>query len=678
MMVTARWAVFATGLLLAWPFLASAQVVEGSADVDNSAMTEPGPPEPEDAEPVNEAQAPDSFDSSFPHNGFITTLVRISPDIVERRAEIVAAIEAQPGWAIGDEDDAEFEVVPNPEYYQDLLFARIKRREFDRSHSRLPSEAMDIADIMVFHNPETGVSWNDLRGKGNFPDPARPKVPHWGLDVPVPVDLGPADGADLISRLQAAMAPVARHHALLGLVNDQGGFLKLCVSNDPAPEGYCPVQERGDRPMLLYFKPFYIRAVGEDSLPGSEMTFLAVAPDRAIVHLATVPIARVREIGPGGEELSAFTVGDNYEAPARMEEFGDYQVIAIASPDILDPRIWQIRPGDPLPQDLCTTEIQLRVCETMRGNYRIVGDRPLTTGLVEFKVFTDAWNAVAPVGGGQATREEGLWQAQLFAPRAGSPTGFSGVLSPGGGRRLNFEKSHKCGGSYIGDGYILTAAHCVDKVGLRDYQVRLGTLDIRVGGSNFPIESMVIHSRYRQRRDKADIALLRIKTDRRLDRLLGKGLVAPAPLAPMGRRLPQNSAVDMTGWGFTSAATPGGDSLVDAEGNTQRNAAKLMKVPLKTSATSTCTRHRQLSVYASADIVCTLPAREGTGACFSDSGGPLTRRVGGRRQLVGIVSAGIGCAQPGMPTAYTRIANFRSWIERAKVAARVPGKHRIP
>lgn len=620
-------------------------------------------PEPDAGNAIGEPQSPE----------YVQTLVRIDPDIVERRDELVALIEDHPGWALGQDHEAEFEIVPNPEFYQDLLFSRIKRRQFDRLQSSTPDRAMDIADIMIATHPETGMAWIDQRGKGRVRDPRSPEKPHWALTVPLPTDLGPADGDELLPRLRDAMRPIARHHALLGLVADQPQRLKVCVTHEELGTADCPAPPD----YMLYFKPFHITARGAADLDATHVTFLAVAPDRAIRHLATVPVARVAVIGPDGTRAALYSEATNADDPARLEDLGHYQIVAIASPEPLDPRIWSLGPDDVPPAGLCEGRVAAAACAVMGGVFDTTANLPLAAGIVQFRVFTDRMIAVAPAGGGLAGRGEGEWQAQLFQPRPGPAQGFSGVLSPGGGRRLNFEKSHKCGGSYIGRGLILTAAHCVDKVALDELQVRLGTFDIANGGSNFPITSMVIHQNFRRSSGKADIALLRIRTDRRLETLLRKGWLASVPLAPADLRLPDETDLAFTGWGYTSPATAGGDALVDEDGNTQRNARYLVKVDVQSRASEECTRFRQLRVYAANDIVCTKPVKEREGACFSDSGGPLTEKVGNRRRLVGLVSAGIGCAQPGMPTVFTRVANFRDWIRRAETKSLQPGKHRM-
>lgn len=55
----------------------------------------------------------------------------------------------------------------------------------------------------------------------------------------------------------------------------------------------------------------------------------------------------------------------------------------------------------------------------------------------------------------------------------------------------------------------------------------------------------------------------------------------------------------------------------------------------------------------------------GKDACQGDSGGPMMMRneTSGQFVLIGIVSAGIGCALPHLPGLYTRVNAFLPWID---------------
>jgi secreted trypsin-like serine protease len=46
----------------------------------------------------------------------------------------------------------------------------------------------------------------------------------------------------------------------------------------------------------------------------------------------------------------------------------------------------------------------------------------------------------------------------------------------------------------------------------------------------------------------------------------------------------------------------------------------------------------------------------------ADSGGPLMVGDQDRLTVVGVISTGIGCAQPKLPGLYTRVSNYSTWI----------------
>ena len=83
----------------------------------------------------------------------------------------------------------------------------------------------------------------------------------------------------------------------------------------------------------------------------------------------------------------------------------------------------------------------------------------------------------------------------------------------------------------------------------------------------------------------------------------------------------------------------------------------MVDVPLvENTQCETWHRKRGIAVVLYPEMMCAGYKTGGKDSCKGDSGGPLmVRQKDGRWVLVGIVSAGFSCGQPGQPGIYHRL-----------------------
>ncbi|CAF3510751.1 unnamed protein product [Rotaria socialis] len=217
--------------------------------------------------------------------------------------------------------------------------------------------------------------------------------------------------------------------------------------------------------------------------------------------------------------------------------------------------------------------------------------------------------------------------------------------------------THCCGGTILNSYYILTAAHCVDKINLSS--VLSQNITIAAGIHNLTeinqtirrIDQIFIHSDYTGLADmfKNDIAILHLSepldldTNSRLSRTCRSSRVYTQEDI---RQYPSNgSKLAVVGWG-----------LLNRPFNIKPQLLQQLNIYAIHHIHPTCAQY-----IGYVDVQFCAGVYDDT---KGDSGGPVMQWLDDHWEQVGIASYVVrGCASYGYPSVYTRLASFHDWIE---------------
>ncbi|KAJ8718939.1 hypothetical protein PYW07_016495 [Mythimna separata] len=208
---------------------------------------------------------------------------------------------------------------------------------------------------------------------------------------------------------------------------------------------------------------------------------------------------------------------------------------------------------------------------------------------------------------------------------------------------LKNDRMH-CGGAMITNKHVLSAGHCFkwDNFLTMEVFIGLDNLDDLKNVEKRNISNVVIHELFTSTavRDENDIAIATLHQP-----VVFNDNIVPICLPNPGEDF-TNRIGTIVGWGRIGV---------------EKSSSKvLLKASLRILSDEDC-MNSQLAQHLKPTMMCAFS--KGKDGCQGDSGGPLlVLQPEGKYVQSGVVSWGIGCADPRYPGVYTKVSDYIAWI----------------
>lgn len=212
-----------------------------------------------------------------------------------------------------------------------------------------------------------------------------------------------------------------------------------------------------------------------------------------------------------------------------------------------------------------------------------------------------------------------------------------------------------CGGNYIGDKKVLTAAHCVDQINdINNLKIVFHKQNLFSMGTSYQVKKILIHQKYDKLTSDNDIALIYLEEEPGV-----QPIFLPTPFL-LKNNIYNHAAKDdciIIGFGKTS---------MDSDMSLYLKKANIGLMNIED--TNYPPEYITENMIIAGDFNDPLDLNDNEDTCQGDSGGPLFKEIIFEQKiyhiLIGLTSWGYGCGLENYGGIYTNCSNYIEWVKK--------------